>query len=150
MDELTGKANLATPFLAAELRATLGLLMRRLREQVHPGDYTWSQKQVVTRLDREGPQSVSDLARAEGVRPQSMSATVAALEAAGFVTGEADAQDGRRTLFSLTASCRKMIRESRRAREDWLLQALRKKLSVSEQAELASALELLKRLADVP
>ena len=79
-----------------------------------------------------------------------MSATVAALEAAGFVTGEADAQDGRRTLFSLTASCRKMIRESRRAREDWLLQALRKKLSVSEQAELASALELLKRLADVP
>ena len=124
--------------------------MRRLREQVRPGDYTWSQKQVVTRIDREGPQTVSDLARAEGVRPQSMSATVAALESAGFVTGQADTSDGRRILFSLTPACRKMIRESRRAREDWLFQALRKHFTAGEQAQLASALELLKRLADTP
>ena len=138
----------STQVLAAELRVVLGQLTRRLREQSHPGDFTWSQKQVVMRLDREGPQTASDLARAEGVRPQSMGAIVATLEAAGLVHGLPDAADGRRTLLSLTASCSKMIREGRRAREDWLFRALKKRLTPSEQAELASAMDLLKRLID--
>ena len=65
--------------LAGELRVVVGKLIRRLREQVSPGDFTWSQLSVLKRLERDGPATVTTLARAEGVRPQSMGATVAVL-----------------------------------------------------------------------
>ncbi|OXH84700.1 MarR family transcriptional regulator, partial [Burkholderia multivorans] len=69
--------------LAGELRISVGKLMRRMREQTHANDLTSSQKSVLLRLDRDGPATVSALARAESVRPQSMRVTVAALEAIG-------------------------------------------------------------------
>jgi DNA-binding MarR family transcriptional regulator len=73
--------------LAAEFRVVLGKLKRRLREHANKGDLSLSQIAVLGYLDREGPSTVTALARAEGVRPQSMGATVAALEEAGLVSG---------------------------------------------------------------
>ena len=123
-------------------------LRHRLREQSHPGDYTWSQTSVLIRLERDGPATVSALARAEGVRQQSMGATISALEEAGLVKGSPDPADGRRTILSLTDACREMLKANRAAKEDWLFRAIQTKLSPAEQEELATALELLKRLAD--
>jgi DNA-binding MarR family transcriptional regulator len=82
------------------------------------------------------------------MRPQSMGATVSALEAAGLVSGSPDPQDGRQTILSLTSACREWIKTSRAAKEDWLFQAIQSKLSLQEQGELAKAVELLKRLAE--
>lgn len=74
--------------LAAELRISLGKLIRRLREQTHPNDFTSAQKSVLLRLDRDGPSTVSALARAESVRPQSMRITVAGLETMKAIRGK--------------------------------------------------------------
>jgi DNA-binding MarR family transcriptional regulator len=134
--------------LAGELRLLISQLKRRLREQTHLGDYTWSQVAVLIRLERDGPTTVSALARADGVRPQSMGATVATLEAAGLVEGSPDPADGRQTILSLTDTCRELIKATRAAKEDWLFRAIQTKLSPAEQEKLAVALELLKRLAD--
>jgi DNA-binding MarR family transcriptional regulator len=134
--------------LARELRIVFGNLKRRLREQATAGDLTLSQIAVLSRLDREGPATVSNLAREQGVRPQSMGATVAALEAAGLVRGTPDPADGRQTLLSLTEACRELIDASRIAREDRLLAVIEAKLTPAEQDELARALRLLQRLAD--
>ena len=134
--------------LAGELRVVLGQLNRRLREQSHAQDLTGSQKSVLVRLERDGPATVTELARGEGVRSQSMGATVAALQAAGLVNGAPDPADGRRTILSLTATCRDLIKSSRAAKEDWLFQAIRTKLSAGERKELTTSLALFKRLAD--
>ena len=134
-----------THAMAAELRSVLGTLRRKLREQAHLGDFTESQISVL-RLLEKGPATISALARADGMRPQSMGATVAALEAAGLIGGEKDPADGRQTLWSLTASCRERVKASRAAREDWLFRVIRKNLSGTEQRELGAAIELLKRL----
>ena len=134
--------------LAGELRVLIGKLKRRLREQAHLGDLTWTQMSVLSRLEREGPATVTTLARAEGVRPQSMGATVSGLEAAGLVSGAPDPADGRQTILSLTAACRQWIKAGRAAREDWLFRAIRANLAPAEQEELASAIELLKRLVE--
>jgi len=131
---------------AADLRVLLGQLRRKLRDQAASEDLTWSQKAVLTRLEREGPLTVTALARVEGVRPQSMGATVAALEAAGLVVGAPDPRDGRQTLLSLTAACRDWILASRAAREDWLVRAIQTRFSADEYAELARAIDLLNRL----
>ncbi|WP_423394539.1 MarR family winged helix-turn-helix transcriptional regulator [Burkholderia sp. LMG 21824] len=134
--------------LAGELRISVGKLMRRMREQIHPNDLTSSQKSVLLRLDRDGPATVSALARAESVRPQSMRVTVATLETLGAVSGEPDPSDGRQTLIALTPGFRKVLQANRAAKDDWLFRALHAQLSEAEQAELASAVKLLQRLAE--
>ena len=144
----SNSGNALASALAGELRILISQLRHRLREQAHLGDYTWSQTSVIIRLERDGPATVSALARAEGVRQQSMGATISTLEAAGLVKGSPDPADGRQTILSLTAACRKMIQTSRAAKEDWLFHAIQAKLSPAEQEQLAADLELLKRIAD--
>ena len=141
-------ANPQTATLAAEIRVMAGQLRRRLREQSSLGDLTESQLGVLRRLDSEGPATVSALARAEGMRPQSMGANIAALETAGLVSGTPDPDDGRQTLWSLTAACRERVKAGRIAREDWLYRTLQSKLTATEQEDLARAVELLKRLVE--
>ena len=132
--------------LAVELHELVGKLRRRLREQSDAGDLPPSQVAVLRRLEREGPITVSALARVAGVRSQSMGATVAALQAAGLVSGTPDPADGRQTLLSLTPACRKWIRQNRAAKQDWLLRAIDGELSAREQQDLARALALLNRV----
>ena len=134
--------------LAVELRAIFGKLKRKLREQGGQNDLTPSQVSVLLRLERDGSAAVSTLARAEGMRPQSMSAIIAALLEAGLVGGSPDPNDGRQTLISLTRRCEKLLREGRAARQDWLTTAIEKKLSAQEQEKLATAVDLLTRLAE--
>lgn len=134
--------------LAADLRALTGKLKRRLREQGSVGDLAPSQMSVLLRLERDGPTTISNLARAEGMRPQSMGSTVASLEAGGLVSGAPDPKDGRQTILSLTATCRNWISEGRAARQDWLFRTIQARLSHEEQQQLTTAVELLKRLVD--
>jgi DNA-binding MarR family transcriptional regulator len=134
--------------LAGELRALIGKVKRRLREQSDLGDLTGSQLSALARLEREGSGTVSSLARAEGMRPQSMGAIVAALEAAGLVQGRPDPNDGRQTILSLTEACRERVTKKRAARQDWLVRAIAARLSSQEQATVAAAIALLNRLVD--
>ena len=134
--------------LAQELRALLGKLKRRLREQAHVGDLTPSQVSVLLRLEKDGPATASNLARAEGMRPQSIGPVIAALEAAGFVSGAPDPTDGRQTILSLTDACRKWAQEGRAARQDWLCRTIQARFSPQEQKGLTAAVDLLKRLVD--
>jgi len=132
--------------LAGELRETLGRLVRRLRAEHR---FPLPQMLVLARLDREGPQGTSDLASAERVRPQSMSQTVADLEAQGLIARRPDPGDRRRTLLELTKAGREALREERARREGWLAEALATEFDAEERAALERALGLLDRLAEL-
>jgi DNA-binding MarR family transcriptional regulator len=131
--------------VASDLRVVMGQLVRRLRAEHRFG---LSQAAVLGRLDREGPRSVSDLASAERVRPQSMAQTVGELESSGLVARRADPDDRRRALVELTDHGRAVLEEDRRQREGWLARAIVEDLTAEEQAVLADAVELLRRLAE--
>jgi len=131
--------------VASDLRLVLGQLIRRLRAEHR---FSITQGAVLGRLDREGPQSVSDLAVAERVRPQSMAQTVSDLESDGLVERRPDPGDRRRALVSLTPSGRSELLIDRGRREGWLAGAISEELSMEEQAVLADAVELLRRLAE--
>lgn len=133
---------------AVELRTLLGQLKRRLREETGTGDFSTSQLSVLLRLDRSGPATVTRLAQAEGIRSQSMGATVASLQSAGFVCATPHPTDGRQTLISLTPAAREWIKRKRAAREDWLFRTMQAKLSSTEQKQLGEAIALLKRLVE--
>ncbi|MES1200232.1 MAG: MarR family transcriptional regulator, partial [Pseudomonadota bacterium] len=109
---------------------------------------TNSQKVALSHLERDGSLTISALARLAGVRPQSMSATVAAMEAQGLVAAKPDPKDGRQMLYALTPACMDYLRTMRAAREDWLYSALLSKLSPTQRADLARAVPLVALLAD--
>jgi DNA-binding MarR family transcriptional regulator len=134
--------------LAGELRVAVSILIRRVREQTQAGDLTSAQKSVILRLERDGPATVSMLAKAESVRHQSMRVTVASLETMGLVSGAPDPADGRQTILSLTPACLKTLKAGRAGKEDWLFRALQAQLTPREQDELAAAIKLLQRLAE--
>ena len=134
--------------LAAQIRTILSRLKRRLREQGGRGDLTPSQVSVLLRLEKDGAATVSGLARAEGMRPQSMSSIVTSLQDAGLVSGIPDPNDDRKTLMSLSKKCQKRLREVRAARQDWLTATIVQKLSAQEQQQLSTTLELLSRLTE--
>jgi DNA-binding MarR family transcriptional regulator len=136
------------PALAGELRVAVSKLVRRAREHSQSSDFTSAQQSVLFHLERDGPATVSALARAQGVKPQSMRMTVASLETLGVVKGKADPTDGRKTLIDLTASFKRTLQANRAAKEDWLIRALQAQLSPREQATLATAVGLLQRLAE--
>jgi DNA-binding MarR family transcriptional regulator len=149
MNNVPGSAGSAkTSALAEDLRLLIGTLKRRLREQGQREDLPPSQVAVLLRLEKHGPATVSSLARSEGMRPQSMSSAIAALEKLGLVRGAPDPDDGRQTIMSLTDACRERLRTGRAARQDWLSRTLAARLSAREQQELAAAVKLLKRLVD--
>jgi len=133
--------------LAADLMAAVGKLKRRMREQASAGDLTPSQTAVLLHLEK-GPATASSLARAEGMRPQSMATVIASLEAAGFVRGAPDPSDGRQTLLSMTDACRLWLAEGRAARRDWLSRTLAERLTPEEQHHLAGTVALFRRLLD--
>ncbi|WP_420145557.1 MarR family winged helix-turn-helix transcriptional regulator [Sphingobium sp.] len=134
--------------MAGEVRALVSRLRRRMREEAQLGDLTPSQAAAWMRLERDGPLTISALARVEGMRPQSMGAIVTALETAGFVTRTSDPRDGRQSRISVTDKSRELVMAGRLARQDWLMGVMQRKLSRDEQADLAKAIPLLRRLAE--
>jgi DNA-binding MarR family transcriptional regulator len=133
---------------AREITAVVSRIQRRLREVSHLETITPSMASVLDRLDKEGPVSTSDLARAERVRPQSMAATIAALEKGGFIERRPDPHDSRRQFIALTSETGAAIQVRRKARSDWLATALDKHFTAAERAEIAKAVRLLARLAE--
>ena len=129
---------------AGELRIVLGQLVRRLRAEY---SFPVAQASVLSRLDREGPQTTSTLAAAERVRPQSMAQTLAELEAAELIARRPDSADRRRIHIELTAKGRERVLEARGRREDWLADAIATELSPEEQRTLLAAVPLLRRLS---
>ena len=134
--------------LAAEVRIGFGKLKRRLREEGGAAEITPSQASALGQLERLGPTTVTELAQAEGVRPQSMGATIATLEAAGYIVGTPDATDGRRTILSLSPMAIERFSANRTAREGWLFSAIQANLTPQEQRDLARGFAVLGKLID--
>ncbi len=128
---------------ASELRLVLGQLVRRLRAEY---SFPVAQASVLSRLDREGPQTASALATAERVRPQSMAQTLAELETAGLIERRPDPADRRSSQIELTTEGRDRVLEGRGRREDWLAAAIVAELSPEERRTLLAAVPLLQRL----
>ena len=74
-----------TEGVARALLLCMGLLRRRLRQVPVTGELTLPETAALGRLDRGGPGGRGGLARLEQISPQSMGATLGALEARGLV-----------------------------------------------------------------
>ena len=128
-----------------DLASGLGVLVRRMRRASSSHELSITQRAVMGRLARQGPMTISDLARAEGMKPQSMGATVTNLEESGLVGRAAHPTDGRQTNILLTEQGMKVYEHMHRARRTWLMEAVAD-LSEPEREVLFEATAIIKRL----
>jgi DNA-binding MarR family transcriptional regulator len=133
--------------VAAALHVSMGLLLRRLRQVRVAGGLSVPETSALARLDRGGPATSSELARVEQISPQSMGATLSALEAQGLVARGPHASDGRRVVLSVTEAGRRLLRDKRDARTERLAGALAAGFTRAELDQLMAAAPLLERLA---
>ncbi|MFD4529763.1 MarR family winged helix-turn-helix transcriptional regulator [Streptomyces sp. NPDC058470] len=131
---------------ARDLRVAFSRLRRRIREVSETEDLTPSQVSALTLVSKSGAATASALATAEGVRPQSMAATLAALDEQGFVERNPDPSDGRRQLVTLTAAGRERVEGTRQAREEWLARAFQDHCTEAERQTVVEAMAVLERL----
>ncbi|WP_454051018.1 MarR family winged helix-turn-helix transcriptional regulator [Cellulomonas sp. Marseille-Q8402] len=143
---MTDLALAVEPTLASELRVALAKSTRRIRSRRGAADLPDPQFNVLAILLREGPLSPGALADAEHVQPPSMTRTVNALVALGFVQKSEHPTDGRQVVVSLTAAGEAEVRETRRRRDAWLAGQLAL-LTTDERQTLAQAAVLLRRIA---
>src|ERR1700722_3893179 len=80
--------------VAAALRVSIGLLLRRMRQVRPDGEPSLPETSALARLDRTGPATSSTLAKLDQISPQSMGATLAGLEARGLVRRHSDPHAG--------------------------------------------------------
>lgn len=130
-----------------EFGQSVGRLYRRMRSAASSHELSLTEGAVLVRLDKHGPATTADLARAEAVKPQSMGATIAALEERGLVTRKAHATDGRQMNIALTPKGLEVRETVRDARRTWLAEAIAE-LDPEERELLFKASKIIMRLAE--
>ncbi|WP_295661433.1 MarR family winged helix-turn-helix transcriptional regulator [uncultured Nocardioides sp.] len=133
--------------LASELRLSVMRLRRRLASERHPdNELGLGQMSVLGCLFRNGDQPIGELAAFEKVQPPSMTRTVTALQAGGYVTRRPHELDGRQVVVGLTDTGRATVLADRERRDAWLARALGT-CTPDERAVLRQAAPILQRLA---
>ena len=130
----------------SDLIQAIGLLVRRVRAAAASHELSLTEAAVMARLAKDGPATTADLARAESMKPQSMGATIAALEEMGMVARKPHPTDGRQVHIELTAKGAEVRKTTRDAKRTWLTQAIAQ-LNERERETLFAAGEIIKRLA---
>ena len=132
--------------VAAALRVSIGLFVRRLRQAPVLGELTLPEISALSRLDRAGPATPGELAKAEQISPQAMGVTLSGLEHRGLVERHPDPGDGRRAVMSLTGAGRGAVRDKHAARNEQLAKALSDGFTPGELHTLMAAAPLIERL----
>jgi DNA-binding MarR family transcriptional regulator len=142
-------ANPETELQAAvtDLSLAVGQILRRLRTEGNPDALSLSQLGALARLDKNGPMTNADLARAEAMKPQSMSAILVGLEQEGFVERRPHPTDGRQILFAISQAGAEMRRQRGIAKRHWLTAAI-SELDPADFRTLVAALPVIKRLSE--
>jgi DNA-binding MarR family transcriptional regulator len=133
--------------LGGQLRSAVGRLYRRFRSERPEGSLGDAALEVLTRLHKRGPQTLTELSEHDRVSPASMSQTVNRLTSAGYAVRARDPGDGRKVLFSATEEGDALASAARAQRNAWLDEQL-SALSAEDRAVIARATALLSAIAD--
>lgn len=117
-------------------------LLRRLRVEDRVTGLSGPRASALSVIVFRGPLPLGELARAEQVRPPTVTRLVAGLERAGLVRRRRDERDGRIQLVEATAAGKRVLDRGRRRRVERLARSLLA-LGAEDRAVLTRAAGLL-------
>ena len=117
-------------------------MIRYVRHSARTGGLSTAASSTLARLSREGPQRLTELARAEGVSQPNMTQLVTRLERAGLVRRAADASDGRGVLVAVTSTGLDGVTRRRAERAEALGQLMEDMTGPERQATTTALLAL--------
>jgi DNA-binding MarR family transcriptional regulator len=129
--------------LADQLHSASIHLLRQLRKEDDAGGLSAPRLSALSVVVFGGPVTLGELARAEQVRPPTMTRIVTGLEEAGLVRRKSDPRDGRLTHIERTPKGQKVLTAGRARRVEALAAAV-SRLDGKELAELRRGVQLLK------
>ncbi|MFF3469178.1 MarR family transcriptional regulator [Streptomyces sp. NPDC001984] len=128
-----------------ELVVAVEQLVRYVVQVSTAGGLSMAASSVLGRLGREGPQRLTELARAEGVSQPGMTQQVTRMERDGLVRRIASTDDRRGVLVEATDAGADLVAQ-RRAERIEALRTLMDRLDPQEQSAVVIALPALARL----
>jgi DNA-binding MarR family transcriptional regulator len=134
--------------LADALRGPLIRASRRLRREAQKVGLSAHDAIIMGYVEREPGAGVSELADFDQISRPTMSTHVKRLEAQGWIVRADNADDGRRSGFTLTAVGKRKLETLRKLRNDWLAARLQR-LSPGERDALAAAAAPLLKLVSI-
>lgn len=133
---------------ATALRNAVSMVKRRNHDSSASG-LSRPEASVLSRLDRNGPDTIAGLARWEQITPQAMGATVAGLEERGLLLRSPDPDDRRRQLLSLTQAGTGLVHAARDDVTVRYAKVLGEHFTDDEIATVRRAAPLIERLAEL-
>jgi DNA-binding MarR family transcriptional regulator len=133
--------------LAEALRAPLLRLSRKLRQEAQKVGLSAQDALILGYVRKNPGVGVSALADFDQISRPTMSAHVKRLEAAGWLSRTDNAEDGRRSGFTITAAGARKIETLQRHRNDWLAARLGRLGAAEREALAAAAGPLLKLMS---
>jgi DNA-binding MarR family transcriptional regulator len=130
-----------------DLSHSIGLFVRRARVVSASNELSWTETAVLKRLACYGPATTADLARAQGMRPQSMRTILSSLEEMDMIERKPHATDGRQVNLELTAKGAAAQKRAGDAKRTWLAHSIAQ-LDRQEQETLFAAGKIIKRLVE--
>jgi DNA-binding MarR family transcriptional regulator len=135
--------------LATDLRTVISRLIKKLRTKNTTGDkLSLTERSVLSLLDEHKEMLPSELATAEKITSQSMSAILNHLSELGYIKRKLSETDKRKVLISLTKEGQSILNKRRHERDEWLSQAIQETFTQREQNMLRKMIEPLSRLID--
>ena len=130
--------------LADKLHSTAIHLLRRVRVEDAASGIGPARLSALSVVVFGGPISLNDLARAEQVRPPTMSRIVDALESEGLARKTVNQQDRRAVVIEATAKGANVLQQGRRRRVRALAKSL-SRLKHAERAKIERAIEAIQK-----
>ena len=131
--------------LADQLHSAAISLLRRLRREDEAIGITSPRLSALSVVVFGGPLTLGQLARAEQVKPPTMTRIVTGLAEDGLVTRRSDPSDGRLTQIHATAKGRRILAAGR-ARRVSTLKAAVAALDEQGHSDLASGIRVIQKL----
>jgi DNA-binding MarR family transcriptional regulator len=133
--------------LADQLHSAAIHLLRHLRKEDDATGLSAPRLSALSVVVFGGPVTLGQLARAEQVKPPTMTRIVTGLEKDGLVRRKGDDRDGRLTRIHATPKGQKVLLAGRARRVELLASAV-ERLGATELAELGRGAQLLRLLID--
>ena len=135
--------------IASGLRGVISDLHKRLRKQVYSaGELSFTEGNTLSYLYKAGSLFPSDLADINKIKKQSMSQVLKQLEERKLIRRVVLKEDKRKMAISLTAAGERMIEKTRYERDEWLAAVIKEWIGEKDARILATAIPLLRRVAD--